>query len=603
MMIFDFETGSKIDIKVTGMHPYVTDPSTWVVMVAWIEVDSRGNSNKFFADYTNLEPFYRAINRHDELYAFNSAFEMGILNYVLGINKYVRCVGILARLANMPLGIPSTASLNSYCKYLEIGGKLDSGALVMKKFNKDKETVLKNIAKEPEKYQLYKDYCIRDAELTYELLKCIPIREYDFFSHQKTIEMNRRGLNIDIDLLDKICDIKTSAETKIKQDIIKLTGGKCTSPKQYKALATYLGVKSVAKDELPKLKPRSKAKKELVEVLKDASMGSLAKAPKIKGMILEGRAHDFIEFAAARTGRFGGRGLQIQNLPRTPYDEDDIDLIKQGKHTDSLIKQGKQSLRGLIKEDITVVDYASIENRMIAWLIRDTERLELFREGGDDYRALAAEIFNKNIDEVTKEERTIAKPIVLGCMYGGGVKAIKKTMDMYGIDATTKELEKYLEVYNSMYQPLNSAINQLSTRLGLVVKDSRQNLSAFRCELKKVNYFGRQFLQVIKPSGRSLWYPDVKWEDGGVKYGANFNLYYGNLANNITQSCAADVLLDGIHKLYKRRKKLLFTVHDEFIVEGHHLDRVLRILSQPPEWCADLPLDVEGDELIRYGKV
>ena len=601
MMIFDFETGSDIDLKKQGHHKYITHPSTWVVMVAWIEVDDNGKSARYFADYNNLEPFYKALDRHSEVYAFNSAFEMGILHYVLGIDKYIRCVAILARLANMPLGIPSTMSLNSYCKYLEIGGKLESGARLMAKFSLGKQEVLENIQAEPDKYQLYKDYCIRDVELTYELLRFIPIREYDFFVHQKTLEMNRRGLNIDVELLDKICDIKDQEHERILKEVSRLTDGECTTPKQYLKLAEFLGVKSVAKTELPKIKPKCPTKKALVEVLKDASMGSLAKAPKIRDSIVDGKAHDFIEFAAAKTGRFGGRGLQIQNLPRTPYGEEDIEAIKQGKHGDPLITQGKQSLRGLIQEPMTVVDYASIENRMIAWLIRDTERLEIFRKGGDDYRALAAKIFDKPESEVSKHERTIAKPIVLGCMYGGGTKAIARSMGQYGLEFTAKELKQYLEIYNEMYEPLSLARSKLSTMLHNASL-GREHMSAFRCDLKRVQVNGRYFLKVLKPSGTSLWYPDIRFEDG-IVCGVNDSVYYGNLANNITQSCAADVLLDGIHKLYARNKKLLFTVHDEFIVEGHCLDELLEILSVPPAWCEDLPLDVEGDELIRYGKV
>ena len=89
----------------------------------------------------------------------------------------------------------------------------------------------------------------------------------------------------------------------------------------------------------------------------------------------------------------------------------------------------------------------------------------------------------------------------------------------------------------------------------------------------------------------------------GIYYGNDSSLYYGNLANNITQACAADILIDGIQKLAKANLKLLFTVHDEFVVEGCNLEKVLEILSEPPDWCEDLPLGVEGDELKRYGKV
>ena len=617
MLVFDFETGSSRDLRTEGLHAYVTDPSTWVVMVAWVECEDRTCSGKcnhktytYFADHNNLDRFKKALDKHRVLYAYNSGFDMSILNYVMGIDRYVRCIQILTRLSNIPKGVASSSSLNSYCKYLGLGEKLDSGAVLMKYFNQDKATTLKNIESKPDKYETYKEYCIRDAKLAYEVLKKLPMVEYDFLSHEKTLQMNRRGLNIDLELLDKLCEIKESEEIRITEDITRITKGVCTAKNQYGKLAEFLGVKSVSKEALPKLKPRTKARKELVEVLKDASMGSLAKAPKIKESLVKGRAHDFIEFGAARTGRFGGRGLQIQNLPKTGYDEEDIAKVKDGSHTDSLINQGKSCLRGLIHEDMTVVDYASIENRMIAWLIRDSERLELFRNGGDDYKALASKIFNVPESEVTKEQRTVAKPIVLGCMYGGGVNAIAKTMDMYGLTFTQQEMKKYLAVYRSMYQPLLNETERLANRLRLVVQTNKPHMSAFRCDLKIETIAGITYLRVVRPSGRSLWYPDIRWvtyedEDRreGVYYGVGYSLYYGNLANNITQACAADVLLDGIHKLAEEDLNLLFTVHDEFVVEGHHLDKVLGLLSKPPSWCEDLPLGVEGDELKRYGKV
>ena len=492
-------------------------------MVSWIECSDpecdghcEHEITEHFADHTDLSPFIQALHRHQKrLYAFNSAFEMGIMKSCLDIDLFVHCVGVLVRLCNIGRGVKSSSNLTSFATYFGLGEKFASGALMMKLFNKSKEETLENIELKPEKYELYVEYCIRDTRLTYEILMHLPMRTYDTDIHQYTIDMNRRGLNIDQVLLKRLIEIQQQSEDFLNIEIARITKGLITSRSQYRELAYFLGVDSVNKDRLKDIElcPKSsnyKARAELLELLKQAAMGSLSKALWIEKNQFNGRVYDFIEFAAARTGRFGGRGLQIQNLPRTDYDEIDIVYVKNGIHEDDLIAQGKSCLRGLIQEKMTVVDYASIENRMIAWLSKDEERLEMFRNGGDDYKALASKIFNVPEEDIDKKARSLGKVLVLGGMYGGGENAILRSSKTYGLKLSSKEVKRYLDIYKEMYARLTREVHSLTRALDLVVCKGKSKVHLFRCVFSVETVRDRKFLKVLRPSGRSLWYPDIR---------------------------------------------------------------------------------------------
>lgn len=296
-------------------------------------------------------------------------------------------------------------------------------------------------------------------------------------------------------------------------------------------------------------------------------------------------------YFGAHTGRFSGSGgnLNLQNLPRKAL--------------------FGVNLRHLIcpppDKKLIVVDLSQIEVRTLCWLAGDREMLDEIEATEDIYEAFAIRfgMWNKDDGILKKEDpakRRSVKTMVLGCGYGAGVS---RFATMSGI--TEEEASKRVGIYRNQMNKVKALWYAYNGDIEGSYEASKQDHATE--------------LTVDLPSGRTLNYGVLRrWcEDGRNHYttsvprhGKNITvrLWGGLIAENASQALARDIFSDMLLRVEAAGYKIIMHVHDELVVEEdadkaqEALDNITRIMSEPPEWIPDIPLDAEGSILTRYDK-
>jgi DNA polymerase bacteriophage-type len=161
----------------------------------------------------------------------------------------------------------------------------------------------------------------------------------------------------------------------------------------------------------------------------------------------DGKLRGTASYHAAHTGRFGGRGVQLQNLFRSKYSmEALIETLRQGDYDelswayDDVSKALASAIRGMfISEDETdflVGDLTGIEARVLAWLAGAHDKLAAFLDGVDPYCTAASQIYGKKVDKSQKDSRLVGKVSELSLGYQGGIAAYLKMAEGYEVDLT-----------------------------------------------------------------------------------------------------------------------------------------------------------------------
>jgi len=299
----------------------------------------------------------------------------------------------------------------------------------------------------------------------------------------------------------------------------------------------------------------------------------------------DNRYYGGIMYFGGHTGRFSGSGgnLNLQNLPR-----DEMFGV---------------NMRNLITapegRKLVVVDLSQIEVRTLCWLSEDRDTMDVIDASDDIYEAFAIQfgLWSKDKGVLKKEDpklRHKVKAIVLGCGYGAGAK-------------------KFAEMYNMPLQEAEDAVSLYRTKLFKVPKYWKKLDNLVK------RHYSDGLLTLDLPSGRSLTYPKLHMTmaQGRVHYGCSINrngqkrkmkLWGGILAENLSQALARDIFSYMMLEIDKAGIDIIFHVHDEVICECDEdkaeetLQKITQIMSTPPEWISDIPLDAEGEILTQYQK-
>ena len=188
-----------------------------------------------------------------------------------------------------------------------------------------------------------------------------------------------------------------------------------------------------------------------MELRQQGSMTSVAKYEKMLEVQVAGRIRNTLVYHGASTGRFASRGgLNLQNIARPSLGDDAIEeanerILVRGEggtmeELSSLVRSAIKAPDGFTFID---ADFSSIENRVASWIAGQNDKVELFRQGLDEYKAFASSaLYNVPYEEVTKDMRQISKSAVLGCMFGQGAKGLVEYADGMGVKMTMGESEK-----------------------------------------------------------------------------------------------------------------------------------------------------------------
>lgn len=646
----DFETRSQCCLKTRGLYTYADDPST-DILVACFAFDD-GPVESWVPGKLLPNSFVEHIRRGGLVYAHNAAFEIAITSYV-AYEKYgwpiITADQAICTMAKA-LAMSLPASLEQLAPALGLTQQKDTeGHRLMMKLSKSTAPV------EPKDLERLTAYCAQDVEVERaadkRMLNLSPSERKVWILDQK---INRRGIRADIQSIGKAILVVDSEKEKLDQKMATLTNGivsKCTNVGQLKDwLEDKIGREVPTLDksavaELIGLEPQETSTdvKTALLLRQEAGKSSVSKLEAMRDRAnTDDRIRGTMQYHGAGTGRWAGRGIQPQNFPRGRYKPEEVEdifsLFGESPAAEHIaLFYGKplrvisDCLRAFIIASPGAVlfsgDFAGIEARVIAWLANEKSVLDIFRRGEDPYVYAYARAFHIDPKDVTTAQRAIGKVMVLALGFGGGAGAFSQMAKTFGLIVDEDEAENLKQRWRQAHPSIVKFWYAL------------ENLAMDACRYPGEKFHANEhvafkkkgsFLFCQLPSGRVISYPYPKIELQTYKNKKGFLIeregltymgvhpktrkwdrlkaYGGLLAENVTQATARDLMVRSMFNLEEAEYRVVFTVHDEIVVEHRTKDiaedkkQIERLMVDTPSWATGLPVGVEVKAGKRYAK-
>lgn len=493
---------------------------------------------------------------------------------------------------------------------------------------------------DPEKWKLYKEYNRMDvvAETNiYMKLRGIPVPDFIWEQWFTDLKINSRGVYVDTDLVYGALAIDEDVRNDQMAEFKQLTGlANPASNTQLLSWVTQHGVdmpnmqKATVADTL-KRDDFPEEVRQALELKKEVSKTSIKKYNKILDYLCkDDRIRGLLQFyGASTTGRYAGRGVQLQNLPRTYLNDIDTAraLVKQHNSTgmEMLYDSVSDTLSQLIRTAfipspgnvLLDADFSAIEARVIGWLAGEEWVLEEFRGAGKIYEATASQMFGVPKEQIKKgtelyKLRQQGKVAQLACSYGGGVAALTAMDFNHEIPDDMKPgLVKQWRAANPHIVAFWSKLERACID---TIKSGTSHTINGRIRSHLVSSGGITYLQLELPNKRSIYYcePHMTVNRFGNEsigfYGKNQvtgkwekqETYSGKIAENCTQAVARDLLAESIERLEANGFEILFHIHDEVVIDygggdaDEALEKVYVLMSEVPKWAKGLPMAADG---------
>lgn len=618
-LYIDLETYCDLDIRKTNAYRYVEHPSFEIQIAGYALNDDPVEIVTDPFDIYEIPGLWDA----DVLkVAHNAAFERLCLSSFLGLpcgeylppEHWFDTMAIAAELS-WPM------KLEQLGKALPgVSEKDSAGTALINLFSKPYRGARVWPEDRPEKWQAFCEYCRQDVVTLREahklhLGKWPTNREYQIYMQDQRI--NDRGLRIDTDLAKLAGRAALANKTVDEEEFREVTG--VDNPASNVQVMRWAREVGLDKKGLTDLQAETVEAVLLRTDLTDQQRRALelrqelalVAAKKFNSALAsvnsDGRLRGSFKFHGAHTGRWSGRGVQPQNLPRASfYDEEgEFDNVAQeAAITDLELGLGgdPQTLKALVRSmfllDGVVVDYASIEARVIAWNASERWALEAFHEGRDIYVETA-----NRMGGLTRSQGKVA---VLALGFQGGPRSLKvmaRPDDYYkSVRIIDMPDEDVADIFVKPWRKANPSI----VRWWYNLED------AFRIGNRQA---GRVFVErhgndraIVLPSKRRLWYRDVKTERrltfaDWTKNGFPQDTYGGRLAENVTQAIARDIMAEALVRLEREGYRPVGHVHDEILVEEtDDVAGIIQVMTESPRWASGLPIAAAGFTCGRYRK-
>lgn len=643
----DIETYSSNNLPDCGVYKYVEAPDFTVLLFAY-SIDNAPAVIVDFAQGETLPAEVMAALTDPAVVktAFNAAFERICLSKYFGFAEPMdaaqwKCTMVRAARMGLPL------SLGQCGEVLHLAdGKMKEGAALIRYFSIPAKNGKRHLpADAPEKWAIFKQYCIRDVDVEQAILRKVRRLEPAAFDEELYIadqEINDRGVLIDRQLVEAAARFDEEYKAQLLKEAQEITGMENpNSPAQIKDYihkATGISISSLNKKNLDDLDKQliywPKAQK-AIQLRREMGKTSNKKySAMLNCVCADGRIHGLLQFCgAARTGRWAGRLVQVQNLPQNHLESLDEAryLVRQGDLDEFEMNYGNvtQVLSELIRtafiaapgHTFHVCDFSAIEARVIAWLAGESWVLDIFRQGGDIYCATASQMFGVPVEKHGRnaELRQKGKIAVLALGYGGAVAALE-AMGGARLGLTESEEKEIVRLWRDS-NPRIVRLWAIIEKAAITAINTGKDVPIHRGIV-----VGRKWgmLTITLPSGRTICYPratvGTEYNDGWrgdhdiieyeglnqtTKKWGNIRTYGGKLTENVVQAIARDILGIVILRARKAGLPVVFHIHDEIIVEaaeGQTLEQVEALFSEPISWCRDLPLKGAGYTTPYYLK-
>ncbi len=636
----DVETVAVADLKRTGAWRYAEHPDTDCIVACY-----RFGANGPVKTWLPGSPCPVEIQMHVEdggrIAAWNAMFERAIWLHVLTpkhgwplpLAEQFECSMAQAAYWGLPLSLDMAADAVGAPPKDKEGHRLMLRMSRPRKENPDGTYEWWHLD-DPARYLQLQLYCADDVRaetgIVYKLPELPPYERKVWHVDQA---INARGVRFDVELVIKLHSYAGRAKKTLDAEVKMLTGGFVSTCNQVAATLTWLGNLGVHRAALDKASVAAAldnpkitgAARRVLECRQQAAKSSTSKLNAMLSAVgSEDRIRGMLQYYGAfRTGRYAGRLVQPQNMPRGEIKDPDraIDWMLRDIDDEMLemafgpvLSIVSSCLRGCIVPGegkiFLVLDFSQIEARVLAWLAGQQDILDVFASGEDVYTYDAKKIGSDN--------RNLGKACRLGLGFGMGGPKFVDAAAIYGVDLPLALAKKVVDDWRTANQRIVDYWYLCQDSAIRAVREKR----VFSVLNIKYGMMGPHLLCLL-PSGRRLVYRDAKLEtdeygrDRLTYMGMNqytrkwerLDTWGGKLVENITQAVARDLMIDAMLRVDRETgNEIVLTVHDELIMETAsetpkaELKRVQDIMRTNPAWAEGLPTDCDGWTGKRYKK-
>lgn len=648
----DLETYSDVNLKKAGLYRYVQSPAFEILLFAYsfdgapTQVIDMAQGEKI-----PLEVIHALTDPQCLKHAYNAAFEWYCLSKYMGAQlppSQWRDTMLHGLYAGYTAGLDATGRALGIPEDKQ---KLTTGKALIRYFCVPCKPTKANGGRtrnyphhDPEKWALFKTYNGQDVVAEMEIerrLSVFPVPDFVQKQWETDLLINARGVAVDMDFCEGALELGETIRAQLTDEAVQLSG--LQNPNSVKQLARWLSaetgddITTLRKETIKELLGRDNADhvQRMLEIRQELGKTSTKKYDAIEAAVCDdGRVRGLLQFYGAnRTGRWAGRLVQVQNLPRTYTEPLEFarELVK-GRKLDALrtvYGSPNDTLSQLIRTAFVAApgnvlidaDFSAIEARVISWLADEEWRLEVFRTHGKIYEASASQMFGVPLERIKKGNpeyslRQRGKVAELALGYQGGVPAMRQ-MDTGKLlaDLPDEEIKDIVDKWrntNPKIRNLWYSFNDAAIRVIQNGGSLRVRCCTFTRECDCIR--GTTCMTILLPSGRKLYYvePSVgenRWGGPSVTYmGVNdknkwgrIETYGGKLVENVVQAIARDCLAQAIEHLEAAGLPVVFHIHDEVVIDtaafdtnDAMLDKVVKIMSTPIPWAEGLPLGADG---------
>lgn len=657
----DIETKSSVDIGKAGLYRYAQSEDFEVLLFAY-QMDDGEVELVDLAQEEQIPENVQLMLKDATVvkHAYNAAFEWYCLNragYETPLEQW-RCTMIHGLYCGYTAGLDATGKAIGLPQDKH---KLTTGKALIRYFcvpckpTKSNGNRTWNLPRHaPEKWELFKEYCKQDVVTERAILKRLnyfPVPEEEQELWQQDIRMNAFGVRVDSKLIEGALTIDGVSSAELTEEAINITGlQNPNSTVQLKAwvekelsdsLEMDVELPGLRKEDVSMLLERNDLPKEIRRVLEIRQQLGKTSIKKYVAMETAKGADERIRgltqyYGANRTGRWAGRLVQLQNLPRNYLKTLDYarQLVKEKNYDGIRFLYGNvpDTLSQLIRtafipsegHKFVVADFSAIEARVIAWLAGEQWVNEVFATHGKIYEATASQMFHVPIEKIVKGNpeyslRQKGKVATLALGYQGGTAALI-AMGALNMGLAEEELPDIVQRWrnaNPRIRDLWYAVEQAALTTMQTAQPQGINGLIFRYEGELM--YGQSFLTVQLPSGRKLFYPKPflkenqfgkmaihyytvgqqtkKWEVAST--------YGGKMTENIVQAIARDCLAETLRRIGQLGLQVVFHVHDEVIIDAPMevtVEQICDLMAEPISWAPGLLLKGAGFESSYYMK-
>ena len=647
----DLETFSSVPIQKAGAQKYIQSPDFEILLFAY----SLNGVEPVCCDFAQGETLPKwvaeaLLDPQCLKHAYNAPFEWGCLSRYMGRQlppAQWRCTMFHGLYAGYTAGLDATGRALGLP---EDKRKLNTGKALIRYFcvpcapSKANGGRTRNYPYHaPERWELFKEYNCQDVTTEMEIerrLSAVPIPDFVQKEWETDLIINSRGVAIDMGMVEGALELGATVRNTLTTEAVKISG--LSNPNSVKQLASWLEsetgeeINGLRKDAVAKMLARDDNSPEvqrMLEIRQELGKTSTKKYDAIEQAVCrDGRVRGLLQFYGAnRTGRWAGRLVQVQNLPRTYTEPLELarDLVK-GRKLDALkciYGSVPDTLSQLIRTAFIAApgnvlidaDFSAIEARVISWLAGEEWRLEVFRTHGKIYEASASQMFGVPIDLIKKGNpeyalRQKGKVAELALGYQGSTGAL---INMGALDMGIPEED--LPDIVSRWRDANKRIRDLwykvdAAAVQVITQGGSVGVSSIILAHEWDATQGTDYMTIMLPSGRKLFYnaPQIgvnRWGRPSITYmGVNdknkwghIETYGGKLVENCVQAIARDCLAQAIEHLEAAGLPVIFHIHDEVVIDIRPfadneamLAKTVEIMSRPVPWAPGLPLGADG---------